>query len=195
MDKYLCERCGKELVFRCAYSRIDHKLICIECDDKEQPKELMKKIADLEAKLAESEKKASKNYQEGYELYLKLKQFYSRLGVEAYADDEIQDVAVKELNKLLNEKEQLKQQLAEKDKEIEEMKEGQKDICLRCGGLTHKQYEQSQNQTAIAELEKAKNKISYYLLKFDYFTPKQLNQVNKMIKAIDQQIKSLKGEK
>ena len=53
MDKYLCERCGKELVFRCAYSRIDHKLICIECDDKEQPKELMKKITDLEAKLAE----------------------------------------------------------------------------------------------------------------------------------------------
>ena len=55
MDKYLCERCGKELNFRCAYSRIDHKLICVECDDKEQPKELAKKIADLEAKLAEKD--------------------------------------------------------------------------------------------------------------------------------------------
>lgn len=68
------------------------------------------KITNLEAKLAESEKKASKNYQEGYDLYLSLKQFYSRLGVEAYPDDEIQDVAVKELNKLLKENDQLKQQ-------------------------------------------------------------------------------------
>lgn len=50
-------------------------------------------------------------------------------------------------------------------------------------------------QFAIAELEKAKDKISYYLLKFDYFTPKQLRQVDKMIKAIDQQISNLKGDK
>lgn len=78
-----------------------------------------KQIADLEAKLAESEKKESKKNDESWDLYLSLKQFYSRLGVEAYADDEIQDVAVKELNRLLNENEQLKQQLAEKDEEID----------------------------------------------------------------------------
>lgn len=73
-----------------------------------------KQIADLEAKLVESEKKASKKNDESWDLYLSLKQFYSRLGVEAYADDEIQDVAVKELNRLLNENEQLKQQHEDK---------------------------------------------------------------------------------
>ena len=81
--------------------------------------EVLEYVADLEAKLVESEKKASKKNDESWDLYLSLKQFYSRLGVEAYADDKIQDVAVKELNRLLNENEELKHQLAEKDKKKE----------------------------------------------------------------------------
>lgn len=93
----------------------------------------------------------------------------------------------------------LEKQLAEKEKEIEEMKEGQKDICLRCGGLTHKQYEQSQNQTAIEKLEKVKDNI----LKIDKTEIKTLENgystlyVDRpeIITIIDQQIKSLKGEK
>lgn len=55
----------------------------------------------LKQELKEIKKKASKNYQESYQLYLSLKQFYSRLGVEAFPDNEIQKAAIKELNKLL----------------------------------------------------------------------------------------------
>ena len=55
-EMFYCERCGKEIIFRCGYSKIDHKLICVDCGNKEEPKELAKKITDLKAKLAESEK-------------------------------------------------------------------------------------------------------------------------------------------
>ena len=95
-----CVNCLKEIN--------EKEVFCLTCH--EEVLECAKnRIADLEAKLAESEKKASKKNDESWDLYLSLKQFYSRLGVEAYADDEIQDVAVKELNRLLNENQQLKQ--------------------------------------------------------------------------------------
>lgn len=58
------------------------------------------KLAD--EKIKSLEKEANDNYQEMYKEYLKLKQFYSRLGVEACDDDEIQDEAIKRLNKLIN---------------------------------------------------------------------------------------------
>jgi len=85
----------------------------------------------------------------------------------------------------------LEKQLSDKDKEIKDTKDVSRRLIRTCG----KANCYGKNQTAIEELEKVKDKISYYLLKFDYFTPKQSNQVNKMIKAIDQQIKSLKGGK
>ena len=86
-----CVNCLKEIN--------EKEVFCLTCH--EEVLECAKnRIADLEAKLAESEKKASKKNDESWDLYLSLKQFYSRLGVEAYADDEIQDMAVKELNRL-----------------------------------------------------------------------------------------------
>ena len=54
-EKSYCKRCNKELVY-CGYlSKVDKKLICSECFEKEQPKYLVDKITDLEAKLAEKE--------------------------------------------------------------------------------------------------------------------------------------------
>ena len=96
---------------------LDDLLCKYEVKDLEDLENRFKNVPKLEAKLVESEKKAIEKNDESWELYLSLKQFYSRLGVEAYADDEIQDVAVKELNRLLNENEELKKQLEEKEKD------------------------------------------------------------------------------
>ena len=175
------------------------------------------RIADLEAKLKESERKANKTNEENYQLYLKLKQFYSRLGVEAYLYEEIQDVAIKELNKLLtNTKKQylkeiselkqqlaetdklmqeylskclnLEQQLAEKEKEIEEVKKS-KTYIMNFGGKVKEVRVLDDNQTAIAELEKVKEKFG-----FKYNTQLMISSKG-LCDYIDQRIKSLKGEK
>ena len=89
---------------------LDDLLCKYEVKDLEDLENRFKNVPKLEAKLVESEKKAIEKNDESWELYLSLKQFYSRLGVEAYADDEIQDVAVKELNRLLNENEELEEE-------------------------------------------------------------------------------------
>ena len=111
-----------------------------------------KTIANLEAKLAESEKSKESYRLQNEQHHLQLLQFYSRLGVEAFGAD-IHEKALETLmimkeeleekngveralsacnrqndefsdmiKKLVNEKEELKQQLEEKEKEIEELK-------------------------------------------------------------------------
>ena len=86
-------------------------------------KDQSKRIADLEAKLAESEEKYKKAYREGLlqkqfdkdmeivELKQQLHQIYSHLGVEAYCED-IHEQALKEIGRL-------QEQLAEKDNKIQ----------------------------------------------------------------------------
>ena len=140
MDKYLCERCGKELVFRCAYSRIDHKLICVECDDKEQPKELAKKIAELEARLIEKDKEIEESDDEWREICDGKLETINRLIEEKHELEEI--IKNKSHNKWLKAEaekykneyqslksyiDQLKQQLKEKDKVIENLRIDLKD--------------------------------------------------------------------
>ena len=94
-----------------------------------------------------------------------------------------------------NEIQQLKQQLAEKDKEIERLKnlfelnnevvinQGKEMFDLRVQVL---QQKQNQTQLAIQELEKVKEWLEPKY--FDY------EQINYLSKIIDQQIKKLKGE-
>ena len=190
-----CVNCLKEIN--------EKEVFCLTCH--EEVLECAKnRIADLEAKLAESEKKASKKNDESWDLYLSLKQFYSRLGVEAYADDKIQDVAVKELNRLLNENEELKQQLAEKDKVIETILKENEELVIKHNvynwgdkiqkdkvySLTGEALElliNRQNQKAIEQLEKVKENI-HYLLSFDY------NLLSKVNEQFDNQIVELKKE-
>ena len=108
-------------------------------------------ISDLEAKLAECEKSKESYRLQNEHHHLQLLQFYSRLGVEAFGadihekaletlmimkeeleekngveralsacnrqNDEFSDM----IKKLVNEKEELKQQLAEKDKQIADL--------------------------------------------------------------------------
>lgn len=101
-EKFYCKRCGKELVSGGYLSQVDHNLICIYCDNKEQPKELIKQIADLEAKLAEKR-------QDCVALDKAWNNLNNQLSIK---NDEINE---------------LKQQLAEKEKEIEELKQRLKD--------------------------------------------------------------------
>lgn len=72
----------------------------------------------------------------------------------------------------------LKQQLAEKDETIEDMKDNQKDLCLRCGGLTHIEYEQDKISFCIEQLEKVKE---YWLKHEDvsYYIDNQIEELKK----------------
>ena len=169
MDKYLCERCGKELVFRCAYSRIDHKLICVECDDKEQPKELAKKIADLEAKLAEKD-----------QVIESLQEINQSLGQTCNND-------AKEI-------ERLREQLTDKDVEIEGLKKEIRDELVD-NNMAMLELQQSKNQTTIAVLKKVKKlfeeKYAYDVEESDFAVIYETD----IDEIIDQQIAELKGEK
>ena len=129
-----------------------------------------KTIADLEAKITESER-------ENRELHTAIN---LSIPNQIAMKDEIERLHTcvdNRIAELAKENEQLKQQLAEKEKEIEELK-------------------QSQNQTAIAELEKVKewfisnstHDCNNNALLIDYTCPA-------VVSLIDQQIKSLKGEK
>lgn len=124
-------------------------------------------IADLEAKLAESEKKVD--------------EFHDKLL------DEIQNKVDREveltncLNNVVDERDQLKQQLAEKEKESLKYFNEYRAWKEKCELL-----EQDQNQTAIAELEKVVEFIKEYPHEPRYWD---------IASYIDQQIKELKGDK
>lgn len=72
--------------------------------------EVLEYVADLEAKLAESEKSKESYRLQNEQHHLQLLQFYSRLGVEAFGAD----IHEKALETLMI----MKEQLAEKDEEI-----------------------------------------------------------------------------
>lgn len=108
---------------------------------------------------------------------------------------------------LEKENEQLKQQLAEKDKEIEELKEelDDKNFCKEFADLYNENkilraaLQEEQNQTAIAKLEKVKEKVLKEVERVEEtYTDGFQSGFNCcyvfMKKQIDQQIKELKGE-
>ena len=75
-------------------------------------------------------------------------------------------------------------------KEIEDMKDHQKDLCLRCGGLTHQQYNQDQIDFAVAELIKFKKTLIKFLQDEGFYE----NEWYDLFDKIDQQIKELKED-
>lgn len=100
---------------------------------------------------------------------------------------------------LEKENEQLKQQLAEKEKEIENLKKEIRDELVD-NNMAILELQQSQNQTAIAELEKVKEIVLKEVERIEeIYTDGFQSGFNCcyvfMKKQIDQQIKSLKGEK
>lgn len=92
-----------------------------------------------------------------------------------------------EFDKLLYDYNQLKKQLAEKDKEIEELKLKLDIRAMSLQNINTERIESERNQTqlAIQELEKVKEWLEPEY--FDY------GQINYLTRIIDQQIKELKG--
>ena len=109
---FTCDVCGRE-VFSCTF--VNGMKFCAKCYQEtfgETDKD--RKIADLEAKLAECEKSKESYRLQNEQHHLQLLQFYSRLGVEAFGAD----IHEKALETLMI----MKEQLAEKEKEIESYK-------------------------------------------------------------------------
>ena len=190
MDKYLCERCGKELVFRCAYSKIDHKLICAECDGKEQPKELMKKITDLEAQLAESEKDSEE-----------FKKLAGGLREELIENDCMYKKEINQLKQQLSEKENIIVEQKIKIRALSEENFLLKDDVQMAIKMQNK-HDIEKKQTAIDELEKVKEWANNM---YDGWKSNDgvnldaksgiCNTLQAVCGMVNQQITSLKGER
>lgn len=146
------------------YSRTDMWNKMIEQQDK---------ISDLEAKLVECEKSKESYRLQNEQHHLQLLQFYSRLGVEAFGAD----IHEKALETLMI----MKEQLAEKEKEISDILAKQSITCLN---TIEKAY-QDKISFGIEQLEKVKETFIWGKDN-GYLTPE--NAVN----IIDNQIKQLK---
>ena len=163
-----------------------------------------KEIAELKAKLAESEEKYKKAYQEGLlqkqfdkdmeidqlkqqlaEKNADLHQIYSHLGVEAFCED-IHEQSLKEIGRL-------QQQLAEKEKEIEEFRFKERNLFPLVENLEEK-VNQDKNFFCVKQLESLKSK---YLEIIDnkYFSFSVRDVLRYVVLDIDRQIEKLKGVK
>lgn len=148
------------------------------CDNKD------KTIADLKAKLAESEEKKESYRLQNEQHHLQLLQFYSRLGVEAFGAD----IHEKALETLMI----MKDQLAEKEKEIESYKH----FKITIGTMENNQVDissttytdQDKISFAVEQLEKTRKLIDELL---DNCGDKQY----KVWEVFDSQIKQLKEGK
>lgn len=169
---FTCDVCGRE-VFSCTF--VNGMKFCAKCYQEtfgETDKD--RKIADLEAKLTESEKKA---YSRGHSQ----RDIANEIKLNALRED----VANKEKRIV-----KLKQQLADKDKEIE-YQESMKILAV-----------ENQNKNIIEQLKKVKEFVSRQLFittkgcsDLDEAEAKGCNELREeIIKEIDNQINELKGE-
>lgn len=214
----LCNNCYNELYKdHKTHISLDKMWLKLAQDFRDENEKLQDKVADLEAKLAESEKKAysrghsqrdianeiklnalredvankekrivelkqqlaeSEEKKESYRLqneqhHLQLLQFYSRLGVEAFGAD----IHEKALETLMI----MKEQLAEKDKEIE-YQESMKILAV-----------ENQNKKAIEQLEQIINLFEPYENE-EKDTILCANNGISFLEYIDNQIEELKKE-
>ena len=96
------------------YKEYDHQYYIKHKRPKSKIGQAEQQISDLEAKLAESEKSKESYRLQNEHHHLQLLQFYSRLGVEAFGAD----IHEKALETLMI----MKEQLAEKEEKIKDMK-------------------------------------------------------------------------
>ena len=164
----------------------------------------LRQFADLEAKLAECEEKKESYRLQNEQHHLQLLQFYSRLGVEAFGAD----IHEKALETLMI----MKEQLAEKDKAIENWQTMYKSVVQTCHNdkeeierlnkqLAEKEKEieyqesmkilavENQNKKAIEQLEKVKSAFGLINSKLD-----KVETIKEYIHYIDHQINELKGK-
>ena len=108
----LCNNCYNELYKdHKTHISLDKMWLKLAQDFRDENEKLQDKVADLEVKLAESEKSKESYRLQNEQHHLQLLQFYSRLGVEAFGAD----IHEKALETLML----MKEQLVEKDLAIE----------------------------------------------------------------------------
>lgn len=172
-NKMFCDRCNKEINNPFIYiSEIDHQYLCDNCFEKEQPKELTKQIDQLKQQLEEYKNKGNTSAVNSWDEMLKN---CENCGLNECIGCEYTQTCVQNI----------KQQLAEKDKEIE-MLNTIKNNAIECADLFKVALSVRQKDLAIHELEKVKEWLEPKY--FDY------EQINYLTRIIDQQIKELKGE-
>ena len=160
---FTCDVCGRE-VFSCTF--VNGMKFCAKCYQEtfgETDKD--RKIADLEAKLVESEKSKESYRLQNEQHHLQLLQFYSRLGVEAFGAD----IHEKALEALMI----MKDQLAEKEKEISEY--------IKIVDDLHKQLS---DKCDFCDKTKDQDKISFALEQIQElkkFTEKEIKECNKLL--------------
>lgn len=146
-------------------------------------KDQSKQIADLEAKLAESEEKKESYRLQNEQHHLQLLQFYSRLGVEAFGAD----IHEKALETLMI----MKERLAEKEEEYQSFKKiADENVNYLKNRILEetKNYNQDKISFAIEQLEKVSQEFSMRVGITD-------NNMDLLNEIIDNQINGLKGEK
>ena len=150
-------------------------------------KDQSKQIADLEAKLAESEEKKESYRLQNEQHHLQLLQFYSRLGVEAFGAD----IHEKALETLMI----MKEQLTEKEKEIEELKLKLdiRAISLQNFNIERMQANQNKISFAVEQLEQIINLFEPYENE-EKDTILCANNGISFLEYIDNQIEELKKE-
>ena len=184
---FTCDVCGRE-VFSCTF--VNGMKFCAKCYQEtfgETDKD--RKIADLETKLAECEKSKESYRLQNEQHHLQLLQFYSRLGVEAFGAD----IHEKALETLMI----MKEQLAEKDKEIEYYKKQAKKLNNEAQKYFEDAYcndsiYQDKISFCIEQLEKVKETTECIL--DNALKNSSLNQsyYDRLLDEIDNQIKQLK---
>ena len=147
--------------------------------------EIKNQLADLEAKLAESEKSKESYRLQNEHHHLQLLQFYSRLGVEAFGTD----IHEKALETLMI----MKEQLAEKEKEISEyikiVDDLHKQLSDKCD-FCDKTKDQDKISFAVDILEELADCSNYINSKLDFECGSYVSE-----KTIRDKIKYLKGKK
>ena len=196
-EKYYCARCSADMTskkFNCYASDIDRKLICMECWQKEQPKYLVNKIADLEAKLAKSEEKKEKFeclYFEKLKDYEDLRREFNLKEVELDLSRNT-SINTNKMDIIHYQAEimELKQQLAEKEKEIEDYQKLITDICnkYRVGSLKKLPI-----SFAVEQLERLKHDI--WTDQHDDGWLDEKVDIYFLTETIDNQIKAIKEMK
>ena len=186
---FTCDVCGRE-VFSCTF--VNGMKFCAKCYQEtfgETDKD--KTIADLEAKLAESEEKKESYRLQNEQHHLQLLQFYSRLGVEAFGAD----IHEKALETLMI----MKEQLAENEKEISEyvkiVDDLHKQLSDKCD-FCDKTKDQDKISFAVEQLEQIRKefeiKFKGYKWEDKMLVGKFCNITNEII---DNQINELKKVK
>ncbi len=206
IEKLMYENKAKDQKIADLEAKLDEKTRIAEgyCElfDKKQHEnyEQFCEIQELKKQLAESEenkllaenciKNLTNRIKKIEEDYGYINKISHELGLQNF-DYEKQVTLLKSSEKCLAENvKQLKQQLAEKEKSIKDLVKRQSETFIEMKEWKNEavRLQQSQNQTAIAELEKVKILVQNAI---NFETPDLVGVYD----AIDNQIKSLKGEK